>query len=267
MRLACQEHLIPGRDLIEKWDAISSAGFDAIELHGHGDFAFRARLPELRQARTAGVPLPTVCVIMDHFIGDFDASKRRDAVHNMKSLLSVIAEIDGYGAITPASYGMFSRRLPPYEPPRNEAEDRAVLLDALHELGDHAAREGVVLLLEPLNRYEDHMVNRLDQAIELCEAAGRDGLEVMGDLYHMNIEEDDIAAAITAADGHLTHVHLADSNRAQPGAGHLDFGAAFAALREIGFNGHMAMECGLRGEPSHVLPEVARFLRSKMASA
>ena len=261
MKLSCQEHLIPGESLVQKWEHLQSWGYDAIELHGHGDFVFRARLDELQAARRAGVAMPTVCVIMDHFIGDFDAGKRRDAIENMKSLLSVMSEIGGEGAITPASYGMFSRRLPPYEPPRTEAEDRAVLVEGLTELGEHAGREGVRVYLEPLNRYEDHMVNSLAQAVELGDEVGLDSVKVMGDLFHMNLEEDDPPASIRAAGGHLRHVHLADSNRAHPGTGHVDFAGALAALRDIGFDGYMALECGLRGDASKVLPEVARYLR------
>ncbi|MGI8789557.1 MAG: sugar phosphate isomerase/epimerase family protein [Actinomycetota bacterium] len=261
MKLSCQEHLIPGESLVQKWEHLQSWGYDAIELHGHGDFVFRARLDELQAARRAGVAMPTVCVIMDHFIGDFDAGKRRDAIENMKSLLSVMSEIGGEGAITPASYGMFSRRLPPYEPPRTEAEDRAVLVEGLTELGEHAGREGVRVYLEPLNRYEDHMVNSLAQAVELGDEVGLDSVKVMGDLFHMNLEEDDPPASIRAAGGHLRHVHLADSNRAHPGTGHVDFAGALAALRDIGFDGYMALECGLRGDASMVLPEVARYLR------
>ncbi|HEV3495653.1 MAG TPA: TIM barrel protein, partial [Actinomycetes bacterium] len=135
MRLACQEQLIPGAGLLAKWDFARAAGFEGIELRGAGDFGLRRRLPELRAARKAGVELPTVCVMMDHFIGDFDPERRRDALENMKSQLSVIAELGGYGAVTPAAYGMFSRRLPPFTPPRSPAEDRAVLLEALGELG------------------------------------------------------------------------------------------------------------------------------------
>jgi hypothetical protein len=90
---------------------------------------------------------------------------------------------------------------------------------------------------------------------------GLDSVRVMGDLYHMNIEEDDIPAALKAARPFLAHLHLADSNRAQPGAGHIEFKAAFRALAEIDFKGYMAMECGLRGEPGRVLPEVGSFLR------
>jgi sugar phosphate isomerase/epimerase len=264
MKLAGQEHLIPGDGLQQKWELMSSVGYDGIELHGHGDFQFRDRLPELRAARRSGVVMSSVCVIMDHFIGDFDESKRRDAIENMKSLLSVIAEVGGDGAVTPASYGMFSSRLPPYTPPRSPAEDRKVLIEGLRELGEHAQREGVLVYLEPLNRYEDHMINTLQQGIELCDAVGLESVKVMGDLYHMNIEEDVIPDSIEQAQGDVAHIHLADSNRAQPGAGHIDFKSAFAALKRINFSGWMALECGLRGDPSQVLTRVAQFLRKFM---
>jgi sugar phosphate isomerase/epimerase len=267
VRLACQEQLIPGSDLIAKHDFIRAAGFDGIELRGEGGFGFARRLPELRAARSAGVELPTVCVLMDHFIGDFDAERRRDAVANMKSQLSVIAELGGYGAVTPAAYGMFSRRLPPFAPPRSPAEDRAVLLEALGELGRHAASEGVWLLLEPLNRYEDHMVNTLDQAVELAKATGLDSVRVVADLFHMNIEEDDLAASIRRAAPFLGHVQLGDSNRLQPGAGHLDWVGALAALEEVGFDRYLALECRLRGAPEVALPEAAAYLRARMPGA
>jgi len=52
------------------------------------------------------------------------------------------------------------------------ADDRKVLLDALADLGEHATREGVWLALEPINRYEDYMINRLEQAVDLAAEAG-----------------------------------------------------------------------------------------------
>jgi sugar phosphate isomerase/epimerase len=265
MKLGCQEHLIPGDDLVEKWRFVSSAGFDAIELHGHGDFGLRARRDELRAAQGAGAVLSTACVIMDHFIGDFDAARRRDAIDNVRSMLSVMGELGGFGVITPAAYGLFSRRLPPYDPPRSAAEDRAVLLEGLAELGEHARSEGVVLLLEPLNRYEDHMVNTLGEAADLCDATGLGSVRVMGDVFHMNIEEDDLGGSIRAERSRLAHIHLGDSNRAHPGTGHLDFASVFAALDDIGFDGTMALECGIRGDARAVLPQVARFLRARMS--
>ncbi|MEU8605605.1 sugar phosphate isomerase/epimerase family protein, partial [Streptomyces parvulus] len=198
LKTAVQEQLLPGDTLQAKWEFARQAGYDAIELRGKGDFHFASRLGELRQARADGVVMPTVCVDMLHFLGSFDDDLRRDAVAQMKSQLTVIAEIGGVGAQTPASYGMFSRRLPPFEPPRDEAADREVLLAGLTELGEHARREGVTLFLEPLNRYEDHMVNRLEQAADLIRTVGLDSVRIGIDSYHMNIEETDPAAAIVA---------------------------------------------------------------------
>ena len=262
MRLACQEHILPGDDILDKWEFAASAGFDGIELRGTEDW--RERLDELRAVREQGVVFSSVCLISDRFIGDFDADRRREAVEHMKHLLSGIAELGGTGAVTPAAYGLASRRLPPFEVPRTEEEDRRVLLDALEELGELAEREGTLVLLEPLNRYEDHMLNRVEQAAELCEAVGHPSVKVMGDLFHMNIEEDDLGETIKQADDYLAHVHLADSNRVQPGAGHTNFARAFEALRSVGFEGYMAMECGIRGDAREVLPEVVRHLRSMM---
>jgi sugar phosphate isomerase/epimerase len=263
IRISCQEQLLPGQSLQEKWDFAQRAGYDAIELRGRADFAFRDRLPELRLAARDGVPMPSVCVEMLHFFGAFDADLRRDAIAQLKSQLSVIAEVGGSGAVacTPASYGMFSRRLPPFEPPRSEEEDRAVLLDGLAELGEHAAREGATLVLEPLNRYEDHMVNRLEQAVELVDAVGLPSVKVLADTYHMNIEEDEPTSALVKATAQLGHVQVSDSNRFQPGAGHIDWTALLGTLDAVGYNGYVALECRLRGEPAAAVAAVPGFLR------
>jgi sugar phosphate isomerase/epimerase len=262
VRLTCQEQLLPGDTLQKKWDAAVNFGYAGIELRGQGSHRIRKRLPELHQARRDGVVMPTVCVEMLHFIGDFEADRRRDALVNMFTQLSVIAEIGGTAAMTPASYGMFSRRLPPFVPPRDEAGDRAVLLDALGELGRHAEREGVKILLEPLNRYEDHMVNRLEQAVELAEATGLDSVGVVADSYHMNIEEAHPPAALMAAANRLAHIQVSDSNRLEPGAGHLDWAGFVGALTQIGYTGDLALECRLSGPAEQVLPKAAATLRA-----
>jgi sugar phosphate isomerase/epimerase len=264
MKLACQEQLLPGGSLQAKFEFARRAGFDGIELRARGDGQFAARLPELRAAVRAGVVMRTVCPETDHFIGDFDADRRRDAVTQLRSQLSVIAELGGEGVLTPASWGMFSLRLPPFTPPRGPQEDREVLLEALTVLGEHAAREGVWLAVEPLNRYEDYMVNRLDQAAGLAQEvqrlAGVDSVRVCADLFHMNIEEDDLAKAIVDTGRRIAHVHVDDSNRLQPGTGHLDFAGVFDALRTIGYDGWLTLECRLRGDPEEALPATGRFL-------
>jgi sugar phosphate isomerase/epimerase len=261
IKLAAQERFFEGADLIEKFAHARSVGFDGIELLGAGDGRFAARAGELRAARDAGVIMPTVCVQMDHFIGDFDPDRRRDARENMKMLLSTIVEAGGFGAITPAAYGMFSSRLPPFVPPRDAAGDREVLLEELTALGEHARDVGAVLLLEPLNRYEDHMVNTLAQAVDLVRAVDLPSVRVMGDFFHMSIEEADLDASIRAAAPYLAHFQLGDTNRLEPGAGHLDWNARLDTLDDIGYDGWLAMECRLSGPPNQVLPAVSRLLR------
>ncbi|MEV8314641.1 sugar phosphate isomerase/epimerase family protein [Streptomyces sp. NPDC059900] len=260
-KTAAQEQLLPGDTLQQKWEFAQAAGYDAIELRAKGDLHFASRLPELKQALADGVVMPTVCVEMLHFFGAFDPDLRRDAIEQMKSQLTVIAEIGGRGAQTPASYGMFSSRLPPFEAPRSADEDREVLLSGLTELGEHARKQGVQLYLEPLNRYEDHMVNRLEQAADLLSAVGLDSVKIGIDSYHMNIEEADPAASILKYADYIGHAQVSDSNRFQPGAGHLDWQAWLSALHAISYDGYLAAECRLTGDPVDAVRSIPGFLR------
>jgi sugar phosphate isomerase/epimerase len=262
LRFAVQDVLLPGDSLPAKWDFAQAHGFEGIEMWGRGGPAFRDRLPELKAARAAGVVMPTVCVIMDHFIGDFDAGKRASALDNMKTLISVIAEIGGEGAITPAAYGLHSNYLPPFTAPRSPAEDQAILIDQLGALGDHARAQGVTVLFEPLNRYEDHMCNTLAEGAALLDRLAHPSVRMMADLFHMSIEEADSAAALRANARHVAHVHLADSNRREPGKGHTDFAAAFRALSDTGFDGWLAIECILSKPAETALPEAIAALRA-----
>ena len=102
---------------------------------------------------------PTVCPdALGGWLGDFDPARRAQAVDDLRRQLDAIAALGGHGVITPAAWGMFTRRLPPFdEPPRTPAEDREVLVEGLATLGAHAEAAGVVLLFESaaVRRLED----------------------------------------------------------------------------------------------------------------
>jgi sugar phosphate isomerase/epimerase len=68
-------------------------------------------------------------------------------------------------------------------------------------------------------------------------------VKLLADLFHMNIEEIDVAAALRGGGGAIGHVHFVDSNRRPAGCGHLDFAPIVAALREIGYAGYASAEC------------------------
>jgi sugar phosphate isomerase/epimerase len=260
-QITVQEQHLPGDTLEEKFEAAQSWGFDGIELRSKGDFHFASRLPELKRARRNGVVMLTSCVEMSHFVGAFDAELRKDAVAQLASQLGVMAEIGGVGVITPGSYGMFSRRLPPFEPPRSPQEDHQVLVEALGKLGENAVAEGVELFLEPLNRYEDYLVNTLVDAARLIDEIGSNGIRIVADTFHMNIEETDLAAALQEVAPLIGHVQASDSNRLEPGAGHIDWALFGATLRSIGYERSVAIESRLSGPAETVLPPVPALLR------
>lgn len=115
------------------------------------------------------------------------------------------------------------------------------LADALAEAAEYALTFGNYVLIEPLNRYETNLINTLDDGVELLSRLPG-GVELLADLFHMNIEEADIAASIRAAGMRVGHVHFADSNRRAAGFGHTDFAPAVAALHEVGYAGYLSAE-------------------------
>lgn len=259
IRISVQENLLPGDDLLAKWDMIREAGLDGIELRGAA--GMRDRLPNLRAALRKGVVASSICLDGGPFIGAFAAEDRALALEAMKGMLDVAVEVGAKGVITPAAYGIHSNRLPPFGPPRPPEADRAILLDVLGTLGEHARSLGVEVWLEPLNRYEDHMVNTLAQGADLCRAVGLPSVRLMADLFHMNIEEDDMGTALIEAGDLVAHVHLADSSRFEPGTGHTDFASILAALDSIGFDGWGAIECRFRAAPAQAMRATLAALR------
>ena len=116
------------------------------------------------------------------------------------------------------------------------------LAEALASLSARASSHGQVLLYEPLNRYETNLFNRQEEAAAFLRERGLSRVRLLSDLFHMNIEESDLPAAIRGAGGTIGHVHFADSNRRAVGFGHADTAAAVAALREIGYDGWLSAE-------------------------
>jgi sugar phosphate isomerase/epimerase len=110
-------------------------------------------------------------------------------------------------------------------------------------LGAHAKQYGAPLLYEPLNRYETNLFNRQGEAADWVRGRGIGNVKILCDLFHMNIEEADIAGALRDVGGLLGHVHFVDSNRQAAGMGHMDFGPVVGALKDVGYAGYASAEC------------------------
>ncbi len=132
--------------------------------------------------------------------------------------------------------------------PPTEAEYTNVAR-ALDAAARHAKRLGIAFGIEPVNRYENHLINTGRQAVEMIERVGADNIFVHLDTYHMNIEEKGAGNGILDAREHLRYIHLSESDRGTPGAGTCDWDEVFATLAAIGYQGGLAMESFINMPP------------------
>ncbi len=162
------------------------------------------------------------------------ASKRREALDFILGMIDFGGRL-GAPAILGSMQGNWSGEV-------DRVQALEWLAQALRTAGKHAGQHGVGFLYEPLNRYETNLINRLSQGARFIEAYQLDNIFLLADLFHMNIEETDLAQAILEAGPKIGHVHFADSNRRAMGFGHSDPAPIVAALRQIGYNGFLSAE-------------------------
>jgi len=129
------------------------------------------------------------------------------------------------------------------------AEELARVVEMLAEVAPRAEQAGVVLAIEPLNRFECHLCNTLAAAAELARRVDHPAVGAMVDTFHAHIEERDTPAAIRADGPALVHVHVSESHRGTPGTGQVDFPAVFRALDEVGYDGELVVEAFGRSVP------------------
>lgn len=173
------------------------------------------------------------------------ASRNPDAaVAHLSRVIELTAEMGGE-AVSGVTYGGIGERT---GRPPGEAE-LANVARALDEAARLARKRGLLLGIEPVNRYESHLLNTAAQARDMIERVGAGNLFIHLDTYHMNIEEKGAANGVLDARDHLRYIHLSESDRGTPGAGTCDWDEVFAALAAIGFTGGLAMESFINMPP------------------
>jgi D-psicose/D-tagatose/L-ribulose 3-epimerase len=178
---------------------------------------------------------------------------------------------------------VFAARAPaPIEEAEREARvDRVVR--GLREAGAHAAAHGVVLAVEPLNRFETDFCNTARQAVDLVRRVDNPGVGIMLDTFHMNMEEDDLPLAIRQAAAHLVHFQANENHRGFLGTGHIDWPSICRTLADVNYAGPITLEPFRRTDdrlsvplaqwrpPSHAedgdLAHSAAFLRACLHTA
>lgn len=116
------------------------------------------------------------------------------------------------------------------------------LEESLSLLDQLAICHDVWLGLELTNRYERDCLTRIDQGVEYLRMHGWKRIRLHLDTVHMNIEEANIREAILGGRGYVGHVHIADNDRWYPGHAHYPFLETLQALKDIGYEGALALE-------------------------
>ncbi len=252
------EVIVPGETLEERLATLEAWGYQGIQLSRR---TLELGWPAIKRA-LAGSSVRLCIAGGTGGLLAADPEARRAAVERLKDGLRLAADVGAIGSlVVPVR---LQPELPAPSPPKTLYElEREILIEELAEVAPVAEETGTVVIIEPLNRYETHFIRQLSQAADICRAVGSPGIKLMADFFHMNIEEADMGKAIEEVADCLAYVHLADSNRYQPGAGHLDFRPGFAALKRIGYDGYMTLECRILGEDKgQALVETARYIRA-----
>lgn len=281
MKLTARWNIVPGVSLDEKLTFLEGAGYEYIDLNGSALEVSLDRLLDVFAGRS--VRVGTLDLLHSVLNADEEATRRRmERNHELLDFAKALGafgalvhpifvappaeELAGYLGLTPAGTpGNSYKRMPAEVAAVEEQTER--LIPELKELATHAERNGVILLVEPLNRYETYYFNRLEQAVEVCRAAASPAVTVLPDFFHMVIEESEISASIETAAGHIGFVHVSENNRGQPGRGNFDFGRAFGALKAVGYDGRLGIACEPIGDPGKALKETAASVRKLWAEA
>ncbi|MCL4534904.1 MAG: sugar phosphate isomerase/epimerase [Bacteroidetes bacterium] len=229
---------------------LAKCGYQGVELPGEPDRLDPAEVRRLLDQY--GMQASSVCgrFVSGRFLVHPDPAVRRHGLEYINSMSTLAAAV-GAPIVVVA----------PAEDPARAAgslrpEEWEWAVQGIRESAKFAAELGLKLVIEAKNRFESYLVNRLDQAVTMRDEVGLPNVGVMGDIFHMNIEETSITEAILQTGNRLWHVHLCENNRAAPGYGHIDFRAVLRALKEIGYEGYLTMELLATHYPK--IPEVGR---------
>lgn len=225
-------------DLEESLKKAAGLGFDGVELFtGSGadlDAGYLRKQLDHYGLGLAAVGTGAGKVIHGLTLTDPDPKIRQKAI-------SFISEMILFGAHfgAPAIIGSMQGNVLPGSI-REETMDW--LVSGLDILQKTASDQGVILIYEPLNRYETNLLNTLKAGIEFLEKNDLKNIRLLADLFHMNIEEDSLPQIIIESGNYIGHVHFADSNRKPMGFGHTNMQLIATALKEISYSGYISAE-------------------------
>ena len=238
-----------GYDICETPDvvleAISAAGYDAVDIPGNPQRidaqAFRPLLDSsgLEVAEVQGA-WAFHHAGEDRDLASEDEATRRKGIEYGKKCVDLAVDL---GA---TYFQICSSQTPiPQIPfPKLPLHTlRTHFLTSSREICEYAAEHNIIVLFEPLNRYEAYpgVLTSVFDAINLMDDLGLPNLGIQPDIYHMNIAESSISEALQAAGDRIKVMHMNETNHYFMGEGHADYRAIIKVLKELDFDGFLSI--------------------------
>ncbi len=227
-------------DYLKYIEKVAKLGFDILEIGAAplADYSEKKIKDIDKCAKENGITLtvgygPT----FEHNVGSSDKTIRTGALDWYKKTFEAMAVMDAHligGALYSYWPMDFSKA--------DKSEDLKNSVDGVRMLADLAKNYDIVLGMEVLNRFENHILNTAKEGVDFVKKVDMDNVKVMLDTFHMNIEEESIAAAIRTAGKLLGHFHTGECNRMVPGKGRMPWREIGEALRDIHYDGAVVME-------------------------
>jgi D-psicose/D-tagatose/L-ribulose 3-epimerase len=237
------EWIFGSRALGDTLELLTAGGADGVEVTGEPARDADSLVAALEAAGLA--PIGTTAASRwptdERDLAHRDAAARRRAVGYYRGCID-LATVVGAPIV-----GLIPGAVGRVEAMTTQAQEWSHAVEGVREVALYAGERGVSVAVEAINRYETHLVNRVEQALELADATGVEGVGVIADLFHMQLEEEDPAATLERAGPALRALHLAGSTRRGLEHGTLDPAPAIAAARRGGFAGPLVLECTAAG--------------------
>jgi sugar phosphate isomerase/epimerase len=231
---------VPLEQVLER---VAVIGFDGFELVGEPSFYKAADVR--RMAGDCGLKIFSICGMHPgpapgdlRLLSHPDPRERQAGVDYVKACVDLAAGVGARSVlVVPSLVGQPATLV-------SRAADLEAAVEPLQRASEYAQAQGILLTIEPINRYEVGLVFSVADAIALAQRVDNPACRIMGDTFHMQIEEGDgIPNAIRRA-GHywFQHLHAADNTREAPGMGAMPWREILRALHDIEFEGVVSME-------------------------
>jgi sugar phosphate isomerase/epimerase len=223
-------------------DMLATHGYTYVE-ESVGNFLMPTKSEEefnevLQQAQNAAIPVKAC----NSFIPGSLKSVGPDAVHpEILEFMETAFQRAQKAGVEYIVFGSGGSRGIPDGFSRDEA--RRQFIDLCSQMAPIAAKYDVVVVLEPLNTKECNFINSVLEGGEIVEEVNHPNFRLLADIYHMMMDGE--GPESIEKYGHLIqHTHIAErEGRAAPGTHNEDFTAYFKALKNVGYEGKMSIEC------------------------